>query len=221
MTDEGALLRAVIADPDDDAPRLIYADWLEEQGQGARAELIRVQIALAGMSPRDERRPELLRCQRRLLRRYAERWTEPLRGLVWNYGFSRGFVGWVSCNALTFLSRGEELFSLAPIQYLHFVYAQGYVPELSQCPHLNRRLCLSLSQSWLDNRGARLLAQSPFLGRLTSLDLTRNRISTLGDRYLARSPYLGSLDDLYLKGNAIPREARAELRRRFGSRVHF
>ena len=41
---EQAFLRAVIENPDDDAPRLIYADWLDEQGQSERAEFIRVQV---------------------------------------------------------------------------------------------------------------------------------------------------------------------------------
>jgi uncharacterized protein (TIGR02996 family) len=48
MTDDAdALLRAVLAAPDDDAPRLIYADWLDEHGDPARAEFIRAQVVLA------------------------------------------------------------------------------------------------------------------------------------------------------------------------------
>jgi uncharacterized protein (TIGR02996 family) len=42
-----ALLRAVCAEPDDDTPRLVAADWLEEQGDPDRAALIRLQIELA------------------------------------------------------------------------------------------------------------------------------------------------------------------------------
>ena len=45
MTDGTALLAAIIEHPDDDDPRLRYADWLQEQGQEARAEFIRLQIA--------------------------------------------------------------------------------------------------------------------------------------------------------------------------------
>jgi uncharacterized protein (TIGR02996 family) len=41
-----ALERAVLADPADDAPRLVYADWLDEQGESDRAALIRVQVEL-------------------------------------------------------------------------------------------------------------------------------------------------------------------------------
>ena len=59
MPTENAFLQAVLADPEDDAPRLIYADWLDEQGEGERAEFIRVQCALARMDEDDERRPEL------------------------------------------------------------------------------------------------------------------------------------------------------------------
>jgi len=39
------LLSAVLADPFDDAPRLILADWLEENDDPERAEFIRTQIA--------------------------------------------------------------------------------------------------------------------------------------------------------------------------------
>ena len=36
---------AILADPFDDAPRLVYADWLEESGESEQAEFIRTQIA--------------------------------------------------------------------------------------------------------------------------------------------------------------------------------
>jgi uncharacterized protein (TIGR02996 family) len=32
-----ALLTGILADPDDDARRLVYADWLEEHGDADRA----------------------------------------------------------------------------------------------------------------------------------------------------------------------------------------
>jgi uncharacterized protein (TIGR02996 family) len=48
---EAAFLAHVLANPDDDTPRLVYADWLDEQGQDARAEFIRVQCALALVLP--------------------------------------------------------------------------------------------------------------------------------------------------------------------------
>lgn len=42
-TPDQPFLRAIAAAPDDDAPRLVYADWLDESGRPEWAELIRVQ----------------------------------------------------------------------------------------------------------------------------------------------------------------------------------
>ena len=43
----------ILAHPDDDGPRLVFADWLEEQGECARSEFIRIQCELAKIgSPR-------------------------------------------------------------------------------------------------------------------------------------------------------------------------
>lgn len=47
MSDEAALLRAICDHPDDDTPRLVFADWLTEQGgpvNSAWANAIRAQI---------------------------------------------------------------------------------------------------------------------------------------------------------------------------------
>lgn len=40
-TDGDLLLKAILENPAEDTPRLVYADWLEEQGQGERAAFIR------------------------------------------------------------------------------------------------------------------------------------------------------------------------------------
>lgn len=45
MITHPTLERAVLAAPDDDLPRLVYADWLDEHGEGERAEFIRIQCA--------------------------------------------------------------------------------------------------------------------------------------------------------------------------------
>jgi uncharacterized protein (TIGR02996 family) len=65
--EEAAFLKAIAADPEEDAPRLVYADWLEENGQPARAELIRVQVRLARMSDNDPDQPALAVRRRELI----------------------------------------------------------------------------------------------------------------------------------------------------------
>jgi uncharacterized protein (TIGR02996 family) len=47
VSDGEALIRSILATPADDAPRLVYADWLDEQGRAEDAEFIRVQVELA------------------------------------------------------------------------------------------------------------------------------------------------------------------------------
>lgn len=47
MTTQDALLAEILANPADDVCRLVYADWLDENGQPERAEFIRVQCQIA------------------------------------------------------------------------------------------------------------------------------------------------------------------------------
>jgi uncharacterized protein (TIGR02996 family) len=49
-----ALLRAVVEDPGDVASRLVYSDWLDDHGEGERAEFIRVQCELAEMHTEED-----------------------------------------------------------------------------------------------------------------------------------------------------------------------
>ncbi len=53
------LLEAILDDPDEDGPRLAFADWLEEQGEPRRAEWLRVSCELARLSHDDPARKPL------------------------------------------------------------------------------------------------------------------------------------------------------------------
>jgi uncharacterized protein (TIGR02996 family) len=44
MSDRAALEAGIVARPDDDTARLVFADWLDEHGEHSRAEFIRLQI---------------------------------------------------------------------------------------------------------------------------------------------------------------------------------
>jgi uncharacterized protein (TIGR02996 family) len=84
-------LRDIIDSPDDDAPRLIYADHLEERGEQARSAFIRVQCELARMGnpfseAADSRYDILRRRERELLRRHVQDWIPPVSRLaVWTH----------------------------------------------------------------------------------------------------------------------------------------
>src|SRR5262245_58489811 len=51
MSDRDALLAAIRAQPDEDTPRLIFADWLDENDEPERAAFVRAQIELARTPP--------------------------------------------------------------------------------------------------------------------------------------------------------------------------
>jgi uncharacterized protein (TIGR02996 family) len=61
-----SFLHAILSDPEDDAPRLVYADWLQDQGDPL-GELVRVQAELARIDVPHARRAELTRRERELL----------------------------------------------------------------------------------------------------------------------------------------------------------
>src|SRR5688572_17915635 len=87
MTDAAPFLAAIRAAPDDDAPRLVYADWLDEHGDSARAEFIRVQCELARGDD-----PKLRVREADLLTRYHDTFAGRLAGPGLRYRFRRGFI---------------------------------------------------------------------------------------------------------------------------------
>jgi uncharacterized protein (TIGR02996 family) len=93
LRDEDALLRAIDEGPHEDLPRLAYADWLDENGQPDRAEFIRVQCRIAGLSPLDADRVPLGVREAELLKAHEAEWIARARGSSKAViaGFERGF----------------------------------------------------------------------------------------------------------------------------------
>src|SRR5262249_51790005 len=72
-----AFLREAKEKPEDDTPRLVLADWLEENGDAAdaaRAELIRLGCRLARLPEDDPRRREARAREEQLLAEHAPAW---------------------------------------------------------------------------------------------------------------------------------------------------
>src|SRR5438552_2205450 len=91
MTQDEAFLLAIREAPEENGPRLIYADWLEDNGQPERAEFIRVQIELA----RVVEAPGWADLQKRelaLLRAHQAAWLGPLVKVLRRWTFRRGLL---------------------------------------------------------------------------------------------------------------------------------
>lgn len=120
MSIADAFLADIIEHPDDDAPRLIYADWLDDNGDPARAEFIRTQVALAAMSADDPWRHGLTAREAALLGANRKAWELPFAGLARPVRFRRGFVEVVELHAEDpFAGQLKAAVALAPIRTLH------------------------------------------------------------------------------------------------------
>lgn len=85
-----ALLQAVYDAPDDDGPRLVYADALQERGD-PRGELITLQLARG--FERETLRRDVRSRERDLLDAHGKQWLGPLAAVVMaGYRFERGFL---------------------------------------------------------------------------------------------------------------------------------
>jgi uncharacterized protein (TIGR02996 family) len=201
FTDEQPFLDAIFDRYGDDRPRLVYADFLDDCGEPDRAELIRVQLALARLSDDDSRRPLLADRQVDLLARNRAAWTAHLAGLVVGVDFRRGIPDSVTVDAGTFLERGEELFARLRVRRLRLLDAAAVLPKLTASPLLDRVRELDLCGADLGNDGLRLLSASPHLKNLEALDLGFNGLSDAGVLALARASNLPNLCSLALNDN--------------------
>jgi uncharacterized protein (TIGR02996 family) len=188
MSDARGLLLAICEQPEDDAPRLIYADWLDEHGASeddrARAEFIRLQCEAARLPLGDEdieaaeRRTRLELRADDLLRsdEARTRWVVPVtapppgisfRGMT-DGGFVRGFPRFALAGPTQFLALGEELFRLNPV---HIVLSRSStshqltpepIEQFLDAPWLRR---IRRLDSIMDGRsGERLLRAENLIG---------------------------------------------------------
>lgn len=200
---ESALLAAIRDEPEDDLPRLAYADWCEEQGNTDRAEFIRAQVELShGVRDRG-RSVELLRRLRELNAAHRAEWLGPLRKWAAEAIFERGLVAYLSLSAADFLAHGREILAAHPVTRLHLHGAADLVADLAAGEFLAGMTALDLRENPLGDRGAITLAGSPGLARLRFLDLRTAGVGAAGARALASSPHLGELTSLDLGGNSL------------------
>src|SRR4051812_36326418 len=117
MSDE-AFLSAIRETPDDDTPRLIYADWLADNGDPQRGDFIRLQCRLARMPDYDPARFDVEEAALDLLAEHRPRWLAHLpkwaRDL--DVSFERGMAEVVRMGTGAFLRQGERLAELLPLR---------------------------------------------------------------------------------------------------------
>jgi uncharacterized protein (TIGR02996 family) len=203
---ETAFWRSIQEAPDDDAPRLIYADWLDEQGdatQTARAEFIRVQCELERLAEDAiERRAELEQRESALWKEHGKAWSAPLKPFSNKFAFRRGFPDQVLVHGKTFLESAEEVLSAAPVFSIRLRNSKEQIGRLAQCPSLARLSSLSLYWNHIGLKRAQVFFTSPYLSQLSELDLDDNDIRPGGLQALSQAN-LPRLKSLNLRANHL------------------
>jgi uncharacterized protein (TIGR02996 family) len=204
-----AFLAAIRETPDDDAPRLIYADWLEDNGDEARAQFIRVQCRRAALPADDPEARRLARREKEILQQHGTAWTDTQPEVLGEW--RRGFVEHLTIPAQLFIDSGAELVERFPVFSLRLRVDSEDVPtmrRLAAAPHLAHITHLSFERATpasasLNRSGEGLieLLGSPYLGGLRVLDLSRCWLGDDGVRRLAEANQLGSLERLELGYN--------------------
>ncbi len=217
-----SFLDAIVANIDDDAPRLIYADWLDEQSRYEAAEFIRIQVRLARLPAWDADQVRLRLREQALLKQHGESWLAEMptiEGAKWE-GFRRGIVAEVSfasfeamranahtCRAVAPVEavtvrwprRREGRRSVKPIAELRELTLTGN-PDyeafewVAESPQLSTLRRLTARDLW--GESLEQLVASPHLANLKSLRLPSNNLGNEGLFALTRSATLSALEEL-------------------------
>jgi uncharacterized protein (TIGR02996 family) len=204
MSDRDALMRAVLDQPADDAPRLVLADWFEEHGQAERAEFIRTQCEIARLGAGGgERLGALAEREKALYEARTPTWYEevPKRARN-NVVFRRGFPSGIRCTPTQWLG-ARKLTRSVPIESLDLGGRDpGRLPQVAEAPHLG--VVTALGASLYEHALVPPLLGSPHLGNLRWLDLGssgHSHGSSAADpvvAVLAQTPALARLEGLRL-----------------------
>jgi uncharacterized protein (TIGR02996 family) len=225
MSTQSALLSSILANPDDDTPRLVYADYLDENGRHERAEFIRIQVERERLPSWELRSRQLLHRERVLLARHGRDWYRELgsiSGVEWGR-FSRGFVTGVRvAGAQQLIKAAAAIRDRAPVSEVEF--GEGPLgdgdtsvafPWLTKIKLTQRRqfaidaframldsgiaaalTSLDLDGMGVENAGAEAIAASRNLERLKELSLCNCFVGVAGVRALAEARHLSTLRSL-------------------------
>lgn len=151
MNYEKGFLHDILANPTDDTPRLVFADWLEDHGQEVRGEFIRAQCDLQQLPLTREnaiQREELARRAFELRGAWGRGWAgRAFRQLAKPFNikwqFQRGFVDKIQVPLPYFRECSTEIFQLQPVHDLTLT-GRGNLSSLLQCPELKKVRALGI-----------------------------------------------------------------------------
>jgi uncharacterized protein (TIGR02996 family) len=195
--DHTVFRQAIVEAPEEEAHRLVYADWLDDEGDSDRAEFIRAQVMHARLPWWDPKARALTARENVLLENHRAAWAGRIAGMVLKYTFCRGFIEDVALSPVQFLQHGEDLLALEPIRRVrlrsvHELEGLLRIPE--QAERFARLLCrvpeLDFNREYLGDTVGRLLLTLPELPQPRVLHLSHPGLSAQALEALGECPVL-------------------------------
>ncbi len=214
MSRESDALAEVLAAPDDDVPRMAYADLLVARGD-PRGELIRVQCAIANGDVEYLEKKELKERAEKLLETHGAAWRAaagvPESGEV---EWRRGFIDVASLTGEQLAGEvGELLFANEPVRHVKVrVNSKRVATRIAAGTTLQRVTALTL-QGTISDDGVAALLEGP-VDNLRSLNVG-GCVSASGLLALTRCPRLAALERLSLSGSELSGALATALRDRW------
>jgi uncharacterized protein (TIGR02996 family) len=203
VSEQDALLEAVFKSPRDDTPRLVYADWLDEHGEGLYAEFIRTQIARQEIATKTPERDKLLKQEDAVWKKLKRRWADPFEGWKAEKGaFTRGFhTGTVEGEAHLgdddFEKRSPQWWPWLPIRRVYLFTTGQFAETLLDSDYLRRLTRLRLftighEQSPTEEFIVQLFSSTRF-ERLVDLEINPMALSRVAADTMRTAPFLDNL----------------------------
>jgi uncharacterized protein (TIGR02996 family) len=200
-SEDDAFLQMIVENPDDDTPRLIYADWLEERGD-PRGEFIRLQCQRAAITRHHAEWKDIMDREIKLLKQYGDLWLGGAHGLH----FRRGLVEEIEISAALLLreTATASLFRKFPtIRRMRISLLEDHLPALARAPWLHRIEYLDLSWNELGRRPLEALLRTPHCQSLKSLKLESCGLNSASVACFAETPLLKNLRELDVSKNSL------------------
>jgi len=208
MSDLHALIRACKAEPEDDAPRLILADWLDEHGEEERATFIRRQIREPSLNAEQLLPKSEWMGAWKLL---ADEWAREYKDWPYPIQFRRGFMrildpyrelydnldrilrppfDWMWVEEIRFgswhdgdwtpLIESQNLLQLTSLAFDDDHYESKLLLPLSQCPYLSNLRSFWTLMVRQGDEGLERMSENLSLKNLRSLSIEFSNISRKG-----------------------------------------
>ena len=226
LSQHEAFLRAIFDAPDDDTPRLVYADFLQENGEEERAEFVRWQC---GIGTRPAVVPDF---PEQYIRGFVKPWKTTVLAVHWLSVINELRRRLITYTPAAFAVEGlrlnegritsgepfDALFQLTAFARVTELDLQG--DEVEEARAEDSLFTPFRLETVITTAGVQALAQQRGARRITSLDLRNNDLDNDAARALVKSPYLDNLKRLQLlEGNRLRGRVWQQVIERFGEDV--